>query len=129
MEVNGNANVPTNNFCATNTGGYNGYSQHYSELKLYSSRATALLVFGILSIVCCMGIGLVFEIIAIVISSKMPKAIEYGEQLTNPEEIAMLNSAKARHKTGATLASIALLITGILLFVLIMVLAIGAQIG
>ena len=48
-------------------------------------------------------------------------------QIFNPVEIDMLASAKKKHKTGATLASIALIITGVLLFILVMTLAIGAQ--
>ena len=82
---------------------------------------------GILSLICCMGIGLIFEIIAIVISTKIKKPFEHGDALTNPVEIAMLNTAKSRHKVGATLASIALVITGILLFILIIGGAIASQ--
>lgn len=106
----------------------NGHSEYYPSLCEYSSNATKLFVFGLLSIICCMGIGLIFEIIAIVISSKIKKVYEHGDKLTNPEEIAMYNSAVSRHKTGSVLACIALSITGVLLFVLIMLLAIGSQI-
>ena len=98
----------------------NGFSAYYPELCTYSSNATKMFVFGILSLIFCMGIGIIFEIIAITISIKIKKPFEHGDKLTNPVEIAMYNTARSRHKAGATMASIALIITGILLFVLFM---------
>ena len=109
------------------TGYTGGYSEYYPELKLYSSRALQIFVFGILSLICCMGIGLIFEIICIVISSKMKTAFPHGDKLTNPVEIAMYNTAKQRHKIGAILASIALIVTGVLLFVIFMLGMIAIQ--
>lgn len=105
----------------------NGFSPYYPELQQYASRATQMLVFGILSIVFCLGIGLIFEIIALIISAKIGKPFAHADELTNPVEIAMYNKARSRHKIGATLASIALIITGILLFATFMLIIIGMQ--
>ncbi len=138
------ANVGDNKFCAncgtavdnpvtnaTNAAtNANTYSDYYSQICEYARNATSILVFGILSIVCSMGIGLIFEIICIAKSNKANKLLNIlngNLNLTNPVEIDMLASAKKKHKTGATLASIALIITGVLLFILVMGLAVGAQ--
>ena len=97
-------------------------SPYRSELQLYSEQSTKMLVFGILSLVFCMGIGLIFEIIALVIATKIKNGFAHAESLTNPDEISTYNAAKSRHKTGATLAATALCITSVLLFVLFMLL-------
>lgn len=96
----------------------NGFSEYYPKLCEYSSNATKIFVFGILSLIFCMGIGIIFEIISIVISVKINKPFEHGDKLTNPVEIAMYNTARSRHKAGAIMSSIALVITGILLLIL-----------
>ena len=98
----------------------NVFSNYYPELSEYLSLSTKLYVFGILSLIFCMSIGLIFEIICIVVSAKIKKMFEHGDKLTNPIEIAMYNKAKSRHKTGAILFCIAFLITSILLFILFM---------
>ena len=136
------ADVGENKFCANcgtavtetvtgvSTTPTNTYSDYYGQICEYARNATSILVFGILSLVCSMGIGLIFEIICIAKSNKANKqlAILNGDlNLTNPVEIDTLQSAKRKHKTGSILASIALIITGILLFILVMTLAIGAQ--
>ena len=108
--------TPTTSPTATS----NVFSAYYPELCAYSSNATKMFVFGILSLIFCMGIGIIFEIINIVISVKIKKPFEHGDKLTNPVEIAMYNTARSRHKAGAIMSSIALVITGILLFILFM---------
>ena len=123
-------NVENSNFCPTcghataeptqPTMRNDGFSEHYPTICEYSSNATKMLIFGILSLVFCMGIGLIFEIICIVIGNKLKKIADYSDKLTNPTEIEMYNAAKSRHKTGVTLSAIAIIITGILLFVLIL---------
>ena len=105
----------------------NGFSPYYPELQQYAGRATQLLIFGILSIVFCLGIGLIFEIIAIIISAKIGKPFAHADELTNPVEIAMYNKARSQHKIGAILSSVALIITGVLLFATLMLLLIGMQ--
>ena len=109
------------------TASTNGFSKYYPELCTYSSNATKIFVLGILSLIFCMGIGIIFEIISIVISAKVKKPFEHGDKLTNPIEISMYNTAKSRHKIGAILSSVALVITGILLFVLFIVYMIYIQ--
>ena len=107
-----------------------GYSSYYPQICEYERKATSILVFCILSLVFCMGIGFIFEIVSIIISSKMKQFLPLSEKdlpITNPIEIDKLNNAKRKHKTGAILSSIALVITGILLFVLFMGIAIRVQ--
>ena len=98
-----------------------GFSEYYPELSLYHSRATKILVFGILSIIFCMGIGLIFEIITIILSAKIKNVFPHGDKLTNPIEIAMYNTASSRHRVGSILSAIALLITAVLLYILFFV--------
>ena len=68
------ADVGENKFCANcgtavtetvtgvSTTPTNTYSDYYAQICEYARNATSILVFGILSLVCCMGIGLIFEI-------------------------------------------------------------------
>lgn len=104
-----------------------GFSEYYPELCEYSSRATKIFVFGILSLIFCMGIGIVFEIICLALSFKIKKPFEHRDKLITPAEIAMCDKAISRHKSGAIMSSIAVIITGILLFVLFMSLMILIQ--
>ena len=99
----------------------NGYSTYYPQICEYERQATGIFVFGLLSIIFCMGIGLIFEIINIVKSCKMKQfqpLMANDLPITNPVEIEKLQNARRKHKTGAILSSIALIITGVLLFVL-----------
>ena len=93
-------------------------SQYYYELQEYSGKSTAVLVWGILSIVCCMGIGLIFEIITLVSVGKLERMPNYSNLLTSPEDIATFRAAKARQTVGTILAAIALIITAILMLIL-----------
>ena len=110
----------------------NGYSDYYPQICEYERRASGIFVFGILSLIFCMGIGLIFEIICIVKSNKIKQLyaiLSKDLPITNPIEIEKLQNAKRKHKTGSVLASIALIITGILLFVLLMSSAVLSQIS
>jgi hypothetical protein len=101
----------------------NGYSTYYPQICEYERQATGIFVFGLLSIIFCMGIGLIFEIINIVKSCKIKQfqpLMANDLPITNPIEIEKLQNAKKKHKTGEKLSSIALIITGVLLLVLIM---------
>ena len=126
------ADVGNNKFCANcgtavvetapSANAFNGYSSYYPQICEYERKAISIFTFGILSIIFCMGIGLIFEIINIVLSSKIKQfqpLLANDLPITNPVEIAKLQNAKGKHKVGAILTSIALIITGTLLFVLI----------
>ena len=107
-----------------------GYSSYYPQICEYERKATSIFVFGILSLVFCMGIGLIFEIVSIIISSKMKQfrpLLEKDLPITNPIEIDKLNNAKKKHKTGAILTRVAYGITITLLTVLFMLIAILVQ--
>ena len=138
------ANVGENKFCAncgapvedtlvnttTTKTTSNGYSDYYTQICEYERKAKSIFIFGILSIICCMGIGLIFEIINIILSGQMKSfqpLMDPNLKLTNSVEIDKLKRARSKHKIGALLSSIALGITGVLLFVLIIGIAISVQ--
>jgi hypothetical protein len=109
----------------------NSFSNYYPQICEYERDAVGIFVFGILSLVCCMGIGIIFEIIAIVKSDKANKKFKNlminDLLVTNPIEIDKLQNAKSKHKTGGILTSIAIIITSILLVVLFMTVLIALQ--
>ena len=105
-----------------------GYSSYYPQICEYERKAKSLFVFGILSLVFSMGIGLIFEIVGLIISSKVKQFhFEKDLPITNPIEIDKLNNAKKKHKTGAILTRVAYGITITLLTVLFMLIAILVQ--
>ena len=115
----------------TNVTTSNGYSTYYPQICEYERQAIGIFVFGILSIIFCMGIGLIFEIIVLIKSGKMKQfqpLMADNLPITDPVEIDKLQNARKKHKTGAILSSIALVITGILLCVIILGVAILSQI-
>lgn len=128
------ADVGENKFCAKcgtavadttpNVTTSNGFSDYYYQICEYERSAGSFFVFGILSIIFCMGIGVIFEIICVVKSIKIKQfqALMVNDlPITNPVEIEKLQNARKKHKVGTILAAIALIITGVLLFLLLFV--------
>lgn len=99
-----------------------GHSAYYHQICDYARDVNSFFVFGLLSLIFCMGIGLIFEIICIVKGWQMKK---YQALLNKdfalpdyPDEWEMLKSAQAKAKTGAIMFSIGYSVTALLLLIL-----------
>ena len=100
----------------------NGHSAYYHQICDYARDVNSIFVFGLLSLLFCMGIGLIFEIICCVKALQMKK---YQTILAKdfslpdyPEEWEKLKSAQAKRKSGAIMFSIGFSVTVLLLFIL-----------
>ena len=81
------------------------HSPFYNELCEWRRKTTTYFVFSLISIITCMGIGIVFSIIACVIGRKIPP-FQHANMLTAPEDINLYNETQSRIKTSGTLAVI-----------------------
>ena len=110
----GAASSANNNVAST-------HSTYYHEICDYSRDVNGLFVLGLLSLIFCMGIGLIFEIIFLVksIQTKKYQALfDKDFALPDyPDEWEMLKSAQAKAKSGAIMYAIAAAITFLLLFI------------
>ena len=94
----------TNNYTAKqNTTSNNSYSKDYVKIRTFADTAQSIYVLGICAAVLCFGIGIIFSII---IWCKADNVFEPIIRTTNAKEIAELESAKKKFKTGQTLALI-----------------------
>ena len=79
------------------------HSPYYAQLREWKGKVTTYFIFSLISIITCMGIGIVFSIIACVIGKKIPP-FPYADKLTSPEEINIYNAAQAKIKSSGLLA-------------------------
>ena len=93
-----------------------GHSAEYPKLKEYVDKVNSAYVLGIISIILCMGIGLIFEIINLI---KLSGLNNFSINLTIPSEIAEYQAAQRKLKTARTLTAVAMTITFVLIFILI----------
>ena len=111
----GTASTPQSNIVS-------GHSTYYHQICDYAREVDSFFVFGLLSLIFCMGIGLIFEIICYVKSIQMKKhkvILEKGFTLPNyPEEWEKLKSAQAKHKSGYIMFAIGYAITATSMFIL-----------
>jgi len=99
----------------------------------FVNDSKSIFVLGIVSLLLSLGIGIIFQIINLV---KLKKYTDKASgKITPPEfdltdsgDLIMYEDAKKKLKLGQILTSIGLIITGLSLFVLVMVIAVGAQI-
>ena len=112
-------NIGNNKFCAncgtpSNIASYapspsNRHSAYYHDICDYSRAAKSVFVFGLLSLIFCMGIGLIFQIICFI---KIPRLSKYDTLLIKgiksalPEEIETLKAAKKSASSGTTMCLI-----------------------
>ena len=98
------------------------HSAYYHQICDYVRDSSSIFVFGLLSLIFCMGIGLIFEIIYYAKEKDMKKyqaILAKDFTLSDyPYEWEMLKSARAKHASGATMFSIGVCVTAILLFIL-----------
>ena len=98
------------------------YSEFYQAVKQFSDQVKPIYVLSIVSIVLCLGIGIIFAILSMVQSSKI---VVPELPLTNPSEQAEFESAKKKLALAKKLASI----TFVVFVVLITIIVVGACIG
>ena len=101
------------------------HTSMYPQIRAFSDDVKTLYVLGILSIVLCLGIGLIFEI-AYMIKFKKVKRPDRS-QIHDPYEIGEFDAAVKKLETSRKLWSIAWIITGIALFALFMGIMISIQ--
>lgn len=99
-----------------------GHSAYYHQICDYSREVNSFFVFGLLSLIFCMGIGLIFEVICFIKGMKMKK---YQNLLAKdftlddyPEEWEKLKGAQAKFKSGYLMFAIGVCVTFVLLFAL-----------
>ena len=80
----------------------NNHSEFYPILCERSHKITTYYVFSLISLITCMGVGLIFSIIAYVIGRKVPP-FTHADMLTNPEEIHIYNNSERKFKTSGLL--------------------------
>lgn len=87
--------------------------QDVAKVEDYCSSASTVLVMGILSLVLCLGIGLIFMIIGLAKSGKFNK-IDAMWEATLPYELKdKLNSAKRKARVGSILTGVGMIILGV----------------
>ena len=109
-------------------------SPDHAKLLEIEKDAKSIFLFGILSLALSMGIGLIFQIMNFIkinskYFSKTAKGFVFPELDLTAAEAATYESLKQKIKTGRLLTLIGLIITGVLLWVLFMVLVIGITYG
>ncbi len=110
----------------------NSESLYYYQLEKLKSDANSIFTLGIFSLVLCMGIGLIFQLI------NMSKLKQYKNEngkwtfpeldLTSQKDIYEYDAAKKKFETGATMTVIGWCITILLLSVLFIILMVSMQI-
>ena len=101
-------------------------SSLYPQIRAFADEVKTIYVLGILSIVCCLGIGLIFEIINLVKIKKL--TVPDTKQISVPYEMAEYTAAARQLQTAKKLTGIAFIITGIALFALFILTMIAIQI-
>ena len=101
-------------------------SSLYPQIRAFADEVKTIYVLGILSIVCCLGIGLIFEIINLVKIKNL--TVPDTKQISAPYEMTEYTAAARQLQTAKKLTSIAFIITGIALFVLFILTMIAIQI-
>ena len=90
---------------------YNPYDA--AKVEAYCSAGRTSLVMGILGLVLCLGIGLIFIIICLAKSGRFDKIDPMWENSLPYPLRNELNSAKRKAKTGRILSGIGLIILGV----------------
>lgn len=109
---------PTANYTETQkTNKVHTHSSYYPELKEYAGKVSSIYVLSILSLVLCMGIGIIFSIINLIRINTL-KPFTNGKNLTNPTEIAEYNAVEKKLKTSRIMTAIGL---GVSLFLIFMI--------
>ena len=98
------------------------HSEFYLTVKRFSDQVKPVYTISIVSIVLCLGIGIIFAILSMVRSSKI---VVPELSLTNPSEQAEFESAKKKLALAKKLASI----TFVVFVVLMTIIVVGACIG
>lgn len=86
-------------------------SEDYNRLMAFVNEVKTIHLLGIVSLVLCLGIGLIFQIINVIkinkYTDRKAKAYKFPEfNLTNPSDIALYESTKKKFKTASTMTSI-----------------------
>lgn len=105
-------------------------SPDHSKLMEIERDAKSIYLFGILSLVLSMGIGLIFQIINFSkINSKYfnkaAKSLVYPKLNLSAADAATYETLKQKIKTGRMLTMIGLIITGVLIWITFMILIVG----
>ena len=108
--------------CAVETAASNSeHSNEYNRLMTFVREMKTVHVLGVISLVLCMGIGLIFQLI------NLPKINKYWKKaekayvfpefnLTNPYDIELYENAKKKFKQGEIMTSIGLGVSISLIF-------------
>ena len=78
------------------------HSDYYPELCEYTRKINTCFVFSLISLITSMGVGLIFAIVAYVLSLNI-RPFPYADKLTNPEEIDLYNHSEKKLKTSGTM--------------------------
>lgn len=101
------------------------HTSMYSQIKVFSDEVKTLYVLGILSIVLCLGIGIIFEIIYMIKYKNVNRPDR--SQIHDPYELGEFDASAKKLDTSRKLWTIAWIITGIALFALFMGIMISIQ--
>ncbi len=93
----------------------------YNRLMAFVREVKTMHILGIISLVLCLGIGIIFQIINIIKLNKYmdrkAKGYKFPEfNLTNPNDIALYEDTKKKYKAANTMTGIGLLISILLIF-------------
>ena len=107
-------------------------SPDHTKLMEIQKDAQSIFLFGILSLVLSMGIGLIFQIINFSkinskYFSKTAKGWAFPELSLSAADSALYETLKQKIKNGRLLTMIGLIITGVLIWAIFMILIIGMQ--
>ena len=75
------------------------HSAYYPELCERTRQINTYFVFSLISLITCMGIGLIFAIVAYILGQNI-QPFPYADKLTNPEEIDQYNNSEKKIKTS-----------------------------
>lgn len=101
------------------------HTSMYPQIRAFSDEAKTLYVLGILSIVLCLGIGIIFEIIYMIKYKKVKRPDR--SQIQDPYELGEFDASAKKLDTSRKLWTIAWIITGIAFFALFMGIMISMQ--
>lgn len=99
------------------------HSEFYKAVQQFTAQVQPVYILSIISIVLCLGIGIIFAIIALVKSSKI-KAPELT--LTNPSEQSEFENAKKKLALAGKLAGITFVIFVVLMCITLVSICIGS---
>ena len=94
------------------------HSNYYPELQEYAGKVKSIFVLSVLSLVLCMGIGIIFAIINLIKINTL-KPFTNSKNLTNPSEVAEYNEVEKRLSSSRIMTAIGMAISFILIFVII----------